>query len=398
LALGASFACDSTSDGTDAAQADPCRGTGGDPDADEVCQAFDNCPVIKNAEQADADGDGVGDACDTNSDAPNACSGKGGDEDGDDVCQSNDNCPDRPNSAQRDSDGDGEGDDCDETPAACDDLGGDTDGDTLCNMLDNCPEVSNVNQLDRDNDNIGDVCDPDPPSDPSGTCEGLGGDDDDDDYCGYNDNCPTIANADQSDVDGDDIGDSCDKESCDGIDNDGDGELDEGFSDSDGDGTADCVDQCAQAPETDADSDGVLDCKDRCPNDPVNDPDLRQLSIDATGIAEDWVKADLFSGFSADFIIAGSRVYATSGAVLDPTVPKLLGSFPASGVIEADPALNEAYVAVSSSAINVYDTNTYTLKRVLAVSGVSSISQMLRAGAGGLAIRHSGGLKLVPLQ
>jgi len=37
-------------------------------------------------------------------------------------------------------------------------------------------------------------------------------------------------------------------EICEGIDNDGDGEIDEGFVDSDGDGKADCIDACPQNP------------------------------------------------------------------------------------------------------------------------------------------------------
>jgi beta propeller repeat protein len=43
---------------------DPCGGAG-DQDADGVCDPLDNCPAVANPDQADADGDDVGDACDT---------------------------------------------------------------------------------------------------------------------------------------------------------------------------------------------------------------------------------------------------------------------------------------------------------------------------------------------
>ena len=75
-----------------------------DPDLDEVCGIADNCPLVSNAAQTDADADGVGDACD--------------------------DCPD-----SRDSDGDG----------TCD-VGGDSD---------NCPGVANEDQADADRDGVG---------------------------------------------------------------------------------------------------------------------------------------------------------------------------------------------------------------------------------------------------
>jgi len=56
-------------------------------------------------------------------------------------------------------------------------------------------------------------------------------------------------------------------EVCDGIDNDGDTLVDEGFPDTDGDGVADCVDNCAATPnadQADADGDGVGDACDNC--------------------------------------------------------------------------------------------------------------------------------------
>jgi hypothetical protein len=103
-----------------------------------VCGDADNAPFVPNADQADADGDGVGDAADL--------------------------CPTDSDPAQRDLDGDGTGDACD------DDVDGDglaveedpdRDGDGVDNQEDGCPLVPDALQRDRDADGEGDACDAD---------------------------------------------------------------------------------------------------------------------------------------------------------------------------------------------------------------------------------------------
>jgi len=77
-----------------------------DDDSDGIENTLDNCPAVANPDQADADGDGIGDACDI-----------------------------------------------------------DNDNDLVENGSDNCTNVYNPDQADFDNDGLGDVCDPDDDND-----------------------------------------------------------------------------------------------------------------------------------------------------------------------------------------------------------------------------------------
>lgn len=74
-----------------------------DNDDDGVLNASDNCPDVYNPDQADLDGDGVGDSCDA-------------DLDGDGFTNDTDLCTWRPNPDQQDADADGVGDVCDGYP------------------------------------------------------------------------------------------------------------------------------------------------------------------------------------------------------------------------------------------------------------------------------------------
>lgn len=100
----------------------------------EVITRFfcDNCPLVSNPDQTDTDGDLSGDLCDS-SICPNR--------DGDQFCDEVDNCPDVFNPSQdQDADGDGVGDACDR----------DQDGDGYCTGDAPCPglQVGDCNDSD----------------------------------------------------------------------------------------------------------------------------------------------------------------------------------------------------------------------------------------------------------
>ena len=123
----------------------------------------------------------------------------------------------------------------------------DADGDGVVDARDNCPSMANPDQSDHDNDRIGDLCD---------------ADDDNDGVTDTADNCRLTANPNQADRDGDGAGDVCDPDD----DNDGVADLTDncpltanpGQLDTDGDGQGD---EC----DLDDDNDGVPDADDNCP-------------------------------------------------------------------------------------------------------------------------------------
>jgi len=107
-----------------------------DADGDGVTDSIDNCPTDANTLQTDTDGDGTGNACDS-------------DDDNDGVPDGIDNCQLTANTNQTDTDGDGTGNACDT----------DDDNDGVLDGNDNCQLTANTNQTDTDGDGIGDACD-----------------------------------------------------------------------------------------------------------------------------------------------------------------------------------------------------------------------------------------------
>jgi len=273
------------SDGDGVGRSDNCPDVANadqaDTDGDGFGDACDNCPNLANEDQADLDDDGVGDVCDNSPTDPNPGQG---DSDGDGVGNVSDNCRDVSNTDQADADGDDRGDVCDNCPNDANADQADADGDGVGDACDNCPTIANADQADTDDDGVGDACDnclalanaDQTDADGNGVGDACEGDPDGDGVDDEIDNCLTIANPDQADTDGDGAGDDCDNCAA---------TANANQADADGDGVGDVCDNCENLfnpPQTDTDGDGVGDVCDNC----LNNANTDQADADGDGVGD----------------------------------------------------------------------------------------------------------------
>ncbi|MBK8152572.1 MAG: thrombospondin type 3 repeat-containing protein [Saprospiraceae bacterium] len=133
-----------------------------DSDGDGIFDACDNCIHTSNADQADSDNDGIGDVCDN---CPNRWNRNQKDSDHDGMGDACDKCKNTPSSGgnnvadNADPDNDGIGNLCDNCPDKYNPLQADTDGDGIGDVCDNCPFKENPDQYDGDGDGVGFYCD-----------------------------------------------------------------------------------------------------------------------------------------------------------------------------------------------------------------------------------------------
>ncbi|MBU6160778.1 MAG: DUF4215 domain-containing protein, partial [Myxococcales bacterium] len=285
-----------------------------DRDSDGVLDPDDNCPDTANEDQADEDGDDLGDVCDN-------------DADNDGIADDDDNCPTVPNPGQENSDDDADGDACDddddndgltdeeEADLGTDPTNPDTDGDGLSDGLEVDTDTDPTN-ADTDGDGlcdaavaVEDVCEAGEDLNGNGIVDD--GETDpriaDTDGDGLSDGIEALSEpgTDPLDADTDDDG-LCDGPStvsgvCDGgEDKNADGvfdsdETDPNDPDTDDGGVNDGAEATRgtdpldasddQPADTDADDDGIADADDNCPT--VPNPGQENSDDDAQGDACD---------------------------------------------------------------------------------------------------------------
>lgn len=126
------------------------------------------------------------------------------------------------------------------------------------------------------------------------------------------------------DSDEDGIADCMDEEECDGLDNDGDGDIDEDF-DADGDGIADCFDEeaCFDLIDNDGDGDIDEDCWGSCtaPASTLEcEVELTRGSVKCSdGTTGPITLESSTSGLNYEIVMSSYSVMVTKATISNPT-------------------------------------------------------------------------------
>jgi hypothetical protein len=126
-------------------------------------------------------------------------------------------------------------------------------------------------------------------------------------------------------------------------------------------------------------------------NQETTDFGFRRMSVDAGGVTITNATGNLLSGFGTDIEFDGGRVYATTGAVIDPEARLLLGTFQASGIVGPDSRRGLTLFAIGNQLM-AFDQLSFRPLGTLSIPGFSGAAMgLIRWGTAGLALRTDSG-------
>lgn len=128
--------------------------------------------------------------------------------------------------------------------------------------------------------------------------------------------------------------------------------------------------------------------------------EFTRYTIDSSGITLLDSTSNLISGFSVDIKFDNGLVYATNGAIVDPSTPALLAKFSLAGQgysVVPDSTLGRVFFLTqdlsnpTTATITAYDSKTFTPIDSLDITNISGTpGSLIRWGTNGLAFRTTG--------
>ncbi len=121
---------------------------------------------------------------------------------------------------------------------------------------------------------------------------------------------------------------------------------------------------------------------------------FRVMSVTVSGVTVTSVKSGLISGFGTDIRFDSGLIYATTGAVIDPSTLTLVGTYAASGPVCPDSDAGKVYFLSGYGAIQlkIFDQSTFVLLGSVTIPSASgSPGSFIKAGKNVLAFRTTAG-------
>lgn len=115
---------------------------------------------------------------------------------------------------------------------------------------------------------------------------------------------------------------------------------------------------------------------------------FREMLVDINGVTVLDVSRDFISGFGVDIEYQDGRVYSTSGVVLEPETPMILGTY-AVGFVQSvvpDAVANRTYFLSSNGSIDVFNLTDFTfIENIDVVEAIGTSDNLIHTGNSNLA-------------